>query len=121
MNSGYNPRLVGISRVLRKNMTKEERRLWYDFLKTLPVTVNRQKVFGNYVADFYCASAKTVIELGGSQHYREKNAAADKERDAFFAALGITVLRYGNNEVNKNFDVVCQDIYNKIMPKDKQI
>ena len=67
----YNKHLRGNARSLRKNMTKEERHLWYDFLKGLPVMVHRQKVFGNYIADFYIAEAKLVIELDGSQHYEE--------------------------------------------------
>ena len=62
-------KLTGISRVLRKNMTKEERHLWYDFLKGLPLTVNRQKVLGDYIVDFFVASKKLVIELDGSQHF----------------------------------------------------
>lgn len=68
----YNSALVPNSKTLRKNMTKEERRIWYDFLKNLPVTINRQKVIGEYIVDFYCASVKTVIEIDGLQHYEEK-------------------------------------------------
>ena len=91
-------------------MTKEESRLWYKFLKELPFTVNRQKVIGNYIVDSYCAERKTVIELDGSQHYEEKNELKDKERDAYLASFGITVLRYGNRDINENFNNVCQDI-----------
>ena len=71
MNRFYNSSLISSSRKLRKNMTKEERHLWYDFLKQYPVPFNRQKVLGQYIADFYCASAKLAIELDGSQHYEE--------------------------------------------------
>ena len=85
-------------------MTKEERRLWYDFLKQLPVTVNRQKVIGHYIVDFYCASAKLAIELDGSQHYEDEGAAADRERDHALNQRGITIVRYSNNDVNRNFD-----------------
>ena len=91
-------------------MTKEERHLWYDFLKRLPATFNRQKVMGQYIADFYCAEKKIVIELDGSQHYMDEGQQADKERDAYFASLGIVVLRYSNREVNQQFDRVCNDI-----------
>ena len=69
MNKTNNSTLTGNAKTLRKNMTKEERHLWYDFLKTLPITANRQKVLGNYIVDFYIAAAKLVIELDGSQHY----------------------------------------------------
>lgn len=72
-------------------MTKEERRLWYDYLKGLPVTVNRQKVIGPYIADFYCAKAKVVIEIDGSQHYEDGAMEADAERDAYFRGLGMRV------------------------------
>ena len=66
MKNSNNPRLTPRAQELRSNMTKEERHLWYDFLKSLPVTVHRQKVLGNYIADFYIASKKLVIELDGS-------------------------------------------------------
>ena len=91
-------------------MTKEERHLWYDFLKGLPLTVHRQKVMGRYIVDFYCAAAKLVIELDGSQHYEEAGKTADSERDAFLAAQGLTVLRYSNANVNEHFAAVCEDI-----------
>jgi len=95
-------------------MTKEERHLWYDFLKTLPFTFNRQKVIGSYIADFYCAQARLVIELDGSQHFEEEGLAKDKERDEYFKSMNITVKRYSNLDVNINFEGVCQDIYNFI-------
>ena len=91
-------------------MTKEERHLWYDFLKSLPVTVNRQKVIGNYIADFYCASAKLIIEIDGSQHFEEKGKKTDTIRDKYFDKLGIKVKRYSNHDINNNFDGVCEDI-----------
>ena len=78
MNKTYNPQLTPLAQKLRREMTKEERHLWYDFLKDLPATFNRQKVIGNYIADFYCASSKLVIELDGSQHFEEKGVAADE-------------------------------------------
>ena len=110
MNKTCNSKLTENSKLLRKNMTKEERHLWHDFLKNLPVTVNRQKVIGNYIVDFYCATSKTVIELDGSQHYELKGKMHDMARDSYFKSLGITVLRYANSEVNLNFTGVCEDI-----------
>lgn len=98
-------------------MTKEERHLWYDFLKLLPVTVNRQKVIGNYIVDFYCAQANLVIELDGSQHYEEDGIKKDIQRDEFLRSLRLTVVRYSNLEINKNFKAVCEDIYNRVMIK----
>ena len=110
MNQTNNPKLRKNAQSLRRNMTKEERRLWFDFLKQLPVTINRQKVIDRYVVDFYCASRKLVIELDGSQHYENEGADADRERDHALNRLGITVVRYSNEEVNKNFDSVCADL-----------
>ena len=110
MNKTSNANLTLNAQNLRKNMTVEERRLWYDFLKKLPVTVNRQKVIGRYIADFYCASKKVVIELDGIQHYDPDAREKDRIRDKYFESLGITVLRYSNMDVNSNFKNVCADI-----------
>ena len=91
-------------------MTKEERHLWYDFLRQLPVTVNRQKVIGPYIVDFYCACAKLVIELDGSQHYDPSGMCMDEERDSYLSGLGLRVIRYSNRDVDRNFGGVCEDI-----------
>jgi len=117
MNNTNNSKLTKNAQNLRKNMTREERHLWYDFLRQLPVTINRQKVFGNYIADFYCATAKIIIELDGSQHYEEKTAEKDVIRDKYFSQLGITVLRYQNIEITNNFEAVCNDIYKHIFKR----
>ena len=110
MNDHYNAKLQPYAQKLRRDMTKEERHLWYDFLKQLPVTVHRQKIFGNYIADFYIAAAKLVIELDGSQHYEETNRQKDVLRDAYFQSVGCKVLRYSNEEINQRFAGVCEDI-----------
>ena len=91
-------------------MTKEEKHLWYDFLKKLPVTVNRQKVIGDFVVDFYCASAKLVIELDGLQHSKTLHLINDAHRDAFLNNLGITVLRFSNHDIYDHFELVCAEI-----------
>ena len=114
MNEKANKYLTNISQSLRKDMTPEEKRLWYDFFKKLPITINRQKVIGKYVVDFYCASSKIVVELDGSQHYEEKAQFKDKERDAYLNSLGLKVLRYSNYDLNKHFDGVCNDILKHI-------
>ena len=111
MNKLYNPKLLGNAQRLRREMTKEERHLWYDFLKTLPITIHRQKILGNYIVDFYCAAEKVVIELDGSQHYEDAGKQKDEERDAWLKNNGYMVLRYSNGDINKNFSGVCQDIY----------
>ena len=99
---------------LRKNMTREESKLWTLFLKPLPITVNRQKVIGGYIVDFYIASRRLVIELDGSQHYEADGIAEDRERDAYLQSQGIRVLRYANNDVNYRFQQVCDDIYRNV-------
>ena len=114
MKHTSNAKLTPNAQKLRKNMTKEERRLWYDFLKTLPITFHRQKVIGNYIADFFCSQANLVIELDGSQHYSSEGAAADQERDQYFSSLGLSVLRYSNRDVSQRFNEVCADILRHI-------
>ena len=107
MKSKHNKQLVPLAKQLRKEMTKEERHLWYDFLRTHPVRFSRQKILGKYIADFYSAEAKLVIELDGSQHYEDGNMEKDSERTAFLEGYGLTVIRIPNNEVNSNFRGVC--------------
>ena len=96
--------------MLRKNMTKEERHLWYDFLRSYPVRFLRQKVIDNYIVDFYCHEARLIIELDGSQHYEEKGLLKDKIRTQIIENRNLTVIRIPNNEVNRNFRGVCEYI-----------
>ena len=110
MQRKHNTNLVPIAKTLRKNMTKEERRLWYDYLRSHPVRFSRQKVLGKYIADFYSAQAKLVIELDGSGHYTDKGQTDDAKRTAFLETYGLTVIRIPNNEVNGNFQGVCEYI-----------
>jgi len=110
MQSKYNKQLVPLAKRLRKEMTKEERHLWYDYLRTHPARFSRRKVLGKYIADFYSARAKLVIELDGSQHYMDGNVETDRERTAFLEGYGLTVIRIPNNEVNRNFRGVCAHI-----------
>ena len=114
MNERNNPRLKGYAQRLRREMTREERHLWYDFLKQLPVTCNRQKVIGPYIADFYCAKAGLVIELDGAQHYNEAEMQRDLERTRYFQKMGLTVVRYTNSDVNLRFEAVCSDILKRL-------
>ena len=95
---------------LRKNMTLEERILWYQFLKTYPVQWNRQKVLGPYSADFYCKRAKLIVELDGSQHYDPKGQEYDHQRTDYLNSLGYTVLRFSNTDVKTNLSGVCAAI-----------
>ena len=110
MQSKHNKQLVPFAKQLRKEMTKEERHLWYDYLRTHSARFSRQKILGKYIADFYSAETKLVIELDGSQHYEEINAEREAERTAFLESYGLTVIRIPNNEVMRNFRGVCEYI-----------
>jgi very-short-patch-repair endonuclease len=105
-----NQSLKEFSRKLRKEMTKEENLLWYNFLRKYPARFRRQYIIGNYIADFYCHQAKLVIELDGSQHYEEAGQGKDAQRDMYFEGLGLQVLRIPNNAVTENFRGVCERI-----------
>ena len=113
MDYKHNKSLVSNARTLRKNMTKEEQHLWYDFLRSYPVKFLRQKILGKYIVDFYCAEAKLIVELDGSQHYEDKGMEYDAERTAYLEQYGVRVLRIPNNEVSRNFSGVCEyiDLY----------
>ena len=110
MERKHNSNLTCIARTLRKNMTKEERHLWYDFLRSYPVRFLRQKVIDNYVVDFYCHKARLIIELDGSQHYETKALLKDKVRTERIESRNLYVVRIPNNEVNSNFRGVCEYI-----------
>ena len=105
-----NPDLRKLSQTLRKNMTRHERHLWYDFLSQYPVRFVRQHPLSTYIADFYCAKAKLVVELDGSQHYDPVGEAADRKRTADLEKLGICVIRFPNNAVDRSFRGVCEAI-----------
>ena len=110
MEYKHNPKLTENAKELRKNMTKEEKHLWYDFLKGYPIRFLRQKVIDNYIADFYCHSAKLVVELDGSQHYTKSGLIKDKIRTERIEKHDLTVMRIPNGEINHNFEGVCKFI-----------
>ncbi len=110
MDYKHNKSLVSNAKELRNNMTKEERHLWYDFLKSHSARFQRQKIIGKYIVDFYCSAAKLVIELDGSQHYEDEGRAYDAERSAFLESYGLAIIRIPNNEINRNFKGLCEYI-----------
>ena len=91
-------------------MTKEERHLWYDFLRSYPIRFLRQKVIDNYIVDFYCHEARMIIELDGSQHYQTNEMMKDKIRTQKIKNRDLTVIRIPNNEISRNFKEVCEYI-----------
>ncbi len=106
----YNKKLVSNARTLRKNMTPEEKHLWYDFLKRLPLNVRRQHNIENFIVDFYIAEKKIVIEIDGIQHNEPNHKEADEQRDKMLSYWNITVLRYSNENIRNNFNAVASDI-----------
>ena len=110
MHYGRNRTLLYNARTLRKDMTKEERHLWYGFLRYCRPRFRRQEIIGNYILDFFCHNARLAIELDGSQHYEASAVHYDNQRTAHLQNLGIRVVRFSNTDVNKNFDGVCQQI-----------
>lgn len=108
-------RLTPYAQQLRCDMTRQERHLWHDFLKTYPVPFKRQYVCRNYILDFYCAEANLAVELDGSQHYEIGNRDRDMQRTKELEALGMRVLRFTNVEIEKNFEGVRQEIHRAVL------
>ena len=102
--------LLNIAKILRRNMTRQEKHLWYDFLQHYPEKIYKQRIIDNFIADFYCHNARLVIELDGSQHYTNQGKATDATRTEILGRYGILVLRFSNKDIDKNFDGVCQTI-----------
>ena len=98
------------ARRLRREMTPHERKLWYLFLRKYPMKIYKQRIIGKFIVDFYCAPAKLVIELDGSQHYEPQGITYDSERSAFLADLGLEIQRFSNRDIDRDFDGVCAQI-----------
>ena len=105
-----NNKLLNIARILRRNMTRQEKHLWYDFLRYYPVKVYKQRIIDDFIVDFYCHSARLAIELDGSQHYTNQGKAHDEARTEILERYGIHVLRFSNKDIDDNFSGVCQMI-----------
>ena len=108
--TGHNNELTGNARELRKTMTRQEKHLWYDFLRDYPVKFYRQRVIDHYIVDFYCSKAKLVIELDGSQHYTLEGKHYDAVRTEKLEGHDLYVLRFSNYDVDKYFNGVCDTI-----------
>ena len=108
--TGYNKKLIEPTRLLRKNMTRHEKHLWYDFLSKYPVKFVKQRPIDNFIADFYCSKAKLIIEIDGSQHYTVEGKSYDDLRTEIINKYGVTVIRFSNYDIDKNFEGVCIEI-----------
>ena len=113
--------LKNFSHKMRRNMTKEERHLWFDFFRGYPIRVKRQVIIGKYIVDFCCERAQVIIELDGGQHYETENKKADAERTRQLERLGFLVLRYSNLDVMQNFSGVTEDIDRVIRERMKKL
>ena len=105
-----NNELLPNAKSLRRDMTPHERKLWYLFLRHYPVKFYKQRIIDSYIVDFYCASAKLVVEVDGWQHYEKAGQQYDTARSAVLARYGLTVLRFSNREIDREFPAVCQQI-----------
>ena len=106
----YNRNNIPYAKDLRKNMTPWENKLWFRFLRSYPIRFQRQKAIGNYIADFYCAKARLVVELDGGGHYMPEQAGKDEIRTKELENMGLTVLRICNLDIDRNFSGACEYI-----------
>ena len=106
----YRSRLIARSRELRRASTPAEKKLWFALLRHLPWKFTRQKPLGNYIADFYCAAHRLVIEVDGDSHFSAASEKHDRVRDAKLQQDGARVLRFTNEDVMQRFEGVCLEI-----------
>ena len=109
--------LLHIARILRRSMTRQEKHLWYDYLRHYPIKIYKQRIIGNFIADFYCHAAKLVIELDGSQHYSPEGTSYDEYRTEILEQLGLSVIRFSNNDIDTHFEGVCYTIHQTIQER----
>ncbi len=107
-------RMTAAARELRREMTRQERRLWFDFLRGCPEKFYRQRVIGPYIVDFYCSRAALVIEIDGSQHYEPRGVEHDAERTRYLESQGLKVIRFTNTDVDTRFPAVCDAIIHEL-------
>ena len=117
MHVKRNFRLLEQARSLRRNMTSQEKKLWYQFLRTYPIRIYKQRIIESFIADFYCASARLVIEIDGSQHFTAQGKAYDQERSMIMQQYGISTIRFSNADIDRSFKDVCDQIHQVIQSK----
>ena len=105
-----NDELLEKAKELRKNMTEEEKKLWFGFLRKQSLRFRRQEIIGSYIVDFYCKERKLVIEIDGAQHYEHEAAEYDCKRTEYLESIGMKVIRIRNGQINKEFENVCRYI-----------
>ncbi len=113
----YNPTLKSKSRDLRKNLTPAEKKLWFDFLNTLPIRFTKQKPIGKFIVDFYCAKKLLAIEVDGDSHYNDRGLNYDEFRREILERFGVKMMRFSNLEVMDSFEDVCLRILEELKIK----
>ena len=108
--TGFNSEMLPRCKELRKSMTKQERRLWYEFLRDYPIKIYKQRSIDRFIVDFYCSRAHIAIEVDGGQHYSPDGMQYDSERSAVLARYGVTVIRITNEDVDNRFTTVCEQL-----------
>lgn len=116
-----NDAMLARARELRKEMTKQERHLWFDFLRNFRVKIYKQRIIESYIVDFYCPAAKLIIEVDGAQHYSEEGREYDKQRTECFEKYGLKVIRFTNREIDREFEGAALMIANEIDKRIKQL
>jgi very-short-patch-repair endonuclease len=113
MPLSYDPNLKHLARQLRNNMTDSEKMLWACLRgrQLMDVQFYRQKPIGECTVDFYAPKMKLVVEVDGSQHRNESDAARDRVRDEFMSRLGLKGLRFNSREVLREAESVLETIY----------
>ena len=112
-----NHKLLDTAKLLRKNMTRQEKHLWYDFLRYYPVKIYKQRIIDNFIVDFYCAQAKIVIEIDGAHHFTPEGKNYDRLRTEALNRYELKVLRFSNHDVDTRFEAVCNIIDKEIMER----
>ena len=115
VNKNY--KMLDTARKLRREMTPQERKLWYLFLRKYPVKIYKQRIIESFIVDFYCAKARLVIEADGSQHFTEQGQCYDHERSLIIEQYGLKVLRFSNRDIDYSFKNVCEQIHNEIQER----
>lgn len=117
----YQRKMIPRAKELRREMTPQEKRLWYGFLCDYPVRFQRQKTIGSFIADFYCFRARMIVEVDGIQHYTKQVRAYDLERSAILDRYGLKVIRFTNREIDRQFMTVCAKIEQAVNERMKEL
>ena len=112
-----NYKMLGTARALRRNLTPQERKRWYLFLRSYPVKIYKQRIIESFVVDFYCAQARLVIELDGSQHFTKEAIEYDRQRSSYLQGCDLKILRFTNCDIDRHFPDICQLIHQEVQQR----